>query len=103
MIRIVVPALAFMTLGLAAPLTAADGPSGEEVFKARCATCHRGGGNIIRKDKTLNRKDMEANNIRSEEEIVKLIRTPGPGMPKLDEKSLPDGEARAVARYILET
>ena len=103
MVRFVIPALALTALALAAPPPAAAGPSGEELFKARCLTCHRGGGNIIKKEKSLSRKDMEANNLRTEEDIVRLIRNPGPGMPKLDEKALPDAEARAVARYVLET
>jgi cytochrome c6 len=103
MTRIVVPTLALMIFSVAAPLPAAEQADGAAVFKGRCASCHANGGNIIRKDKTLSKKDLEANNIRSEEDILRLIRNPGPAMPKYDQKMLSDEDARAVARYILET
>jgi cytochrome c6 len=103
MTRIVVPTLALMIFSVAAPLPAAEQAAGAAVFKARCASCHANGGNIIRKDKTLSKKDLEANNIRSEEDILRLIRNPGPAMPKYDQKMLSDEDGRAVARYILET
>ena len=36
---------------------------GEEKFKALCAMCHLGGGNIINPKKTLHKVDRESNNI----------------------------------------
>jgi cytochrome c6 len=102
MLRKLIPLSAIAILGLAAQLPAADAPSGEEIFKARCTSCHRDGGNIIKKDKTLSRKDLEANNIRTEEDVIRVLRNPGPVMPKYDEKMLSPADARAVARYVLE-
>lgn len=101
--RLAIITIPLFTLGMGAPLPAADLVAGEAIFKARCASCHPKGGNIIKKDKTLHRKDLEAHNIKTEEDIVRVIRNPGPVMPKLDEKMLSDADARAVARYILET
>jgi cytochrome c6 len=77
--------------------------SGEESFKKYCISCHAGGGNIIRATKTLHRKDREANGIKTAADIVRLLRNPGPGMPKFDEKAVPEAEAKAIAEYVINT
>src|SRR5512141_1979463 len=46
--------------------------SGEGSFKKYCAACHAGGGNIIRPVKTLQRKDREANGVKTAADIVRL-------------------------------
>lgn len=83
------------------PAKTAMAPSGEASFKKYCAACHAGGGNIIRPEKSLHRKDREANGVKTAADIVHLLRNPGPGMPKFDEKSVPEAEARAVADYVI--
>ena len=83
------------------PAPKAAGPSGEASFKKHCTACHAGGGNIIRAEKSLHRKSLEANGIKTAADIVRLMRNPGPGMPKFDEKTVPDAEAKAVAEYVL--
>jgi cytochrome c6 len=77
--------------------------SGEASFKKYCAACHAGGGNIIRAEKSLHRKDREANGVKTAADIVRLLRNPGPGMPKFDAKSLPEAEAKAIAEYVIDT
>lgn len=77
--------------------------SGEALFKQHCTMCHPEGGNIINAKKTLRGKDLKANNIKSAGDIVKVMRNPGPGMNKFDEKTLPDKEAKEIAEYILKT
>ncbi|MEW6721429.1 MAG: c-type cytochrome [Thermodesulfobacteriota bacterium] len=77
--------------------------SGEASFRKYCNACHAGGGNIIRPGKSLHRKDLETNGVRTTDDIVRLIRNPGPGMPKYDGKSIPEAEARAIAAYVLDT
>jgi cytochrome c6 len=84
------------------PGKAAKG-SGEESFKKYCISCHAGGGNIINPKKTLHRKDREANGVKTAADIVKRMRHPGPGMPTFDEKSVPDAESNAIARYVIDT
>ncbi len=74
---------------------------GEELFKQHCSMCHPEGGNIINAKKTLHGKDLKANNILKVEDIVKVMRNPGPGMTKFDEKILPAKEAKEVAEYVL--
>lgn len=76
--------------------------SGETLFNQHCKKCHRNGGNIINPEKTLYSDVLEANNIRTPEDIVKNMRNPGKGMPKFDEKKIPDKEAREIGEYILQ-
>ncbi len=76
---------------------------GEAKFKELCAMCHPDGGNIINSKKTLNKKDREAHGIKSAAEIIKIIRTPGPGMLAFDAKTVPDKDANEIAQYILKT
>ena len=81
----------------------AAGKSGEDLFKEHCTMCHPDGGNIINPRKTLNKKDLAANNIASEADIVRIMRNPGPGMTNFDEKAIPDKDAAEIAKYILKT
>jgi len=82
---------------------AAKGMSGEAEFKEHCAVCHPDGGNIINPQKTLHKKNLEANNIKKPEDIIKIMRNPGPGMTPFDEKTIPDKDAQKIAEYILKT
>jgi cytochrome c6 len=73
------------------------------LFKEHCALCHPDGGNIVNPKKTLHKKDREANNIKSKDDIVNLMRKPGPGMTTFDVKSIPDKDAKEIAEYIIKT
>jgi len=77
--------------------------AGEAKFKEMCAICHPDGGNIVNPKKTLHKKDRESNNIKTESDIIKLIRHPGPGMTTFDEKTVPDKTAGEIAKYVLMT
>jgi len=86
--------------------------SGESLFLKNCSQCHPQGGNIMNEGKTLHRKDLDANNIRTAEDIVKKVRNPGPapthpstwsGMRKFDERELSTDDALKIADYILKT
>jgi cytochrome c6 len=77
--------------------------SGEALFKRNCAVCHVDGGNIVNPQKTLHKKDRDANNIKTASDIIKLMRNPGPGMTTFDKKTIPDKEANKIADYILKT
>jgi len=95
--------VAFLALTVAGIAKEAEKKSGEELFKQHCAACHPDGKNIINPKKTLNKKDLEANKVRSAEDIVKLMRNPGPGMVKFDDKTISEKDAKAIAEYILKT
>lgn len=77
--------------------------SGEELFKEHCSVCHPDGGNIINPQKTLHKKDRDANNIKKPADIVNKMRNPGPGMTRFDEKTISDKDAKKIAEYILKT
>jgi cytochrome c6 len=78
-------------------------PTGEELFLQNCAVCHRGGGNIINPEKTLHKEDRDEFGIKTPEDIIKLMRNPGPGMRTFDIHTVPDKEAKRIAEYIFKT
>jgi cytochrome c6 len=82
--------------------SAKDDP-GEKLFTQQCAVCHPQGGNIINPRKTLSKKILAANNIKTEEDIIKVIRNGAAGMTKFDAAAITDADAKMIARYILNT
>lgn len=90
--------------GSAALVQAAEAKNAGEVkFKQHCAVCHPDGGNIVNSKKTLHKKDRDANNVKTEADILKLVRKPGPGMTPFDVKTLSDKDAGEIAKYIIKT
>ena len=77
--------------------------TGEELFKAHCAVCHPDGGNIVTPQKTLHKKDRDANNIKKAGDIIGKMRDPGPGMTQFDKSAISDKDAKKIADYILKT
>jgi cytochrome c6 len=89
---------------VSSPGMAADpAQTGESLFKQHCAVCHPDGGNIVNPKKTLHKTDREANNVKTEADIVKIMRNPGPGMIKFDANTIPDKQAKEIAEYILKS
>ncbi len=76
---------------------------GEKLFMKHCSKCHPDGGNVVTATKTLNPGDREANKIKTEEDIVRSMRNPGPGMVKFGKNVISEKDAKAIAKYILET
>jgi cytochrome c6 len=88
------------------------GLSGAALFGQHCAACHPDGGNILNARKTLHRKDLLANNVKTVEDIVKKMRNPGAfdthpsewsGMKMFDEAEISDEDALKIANFIHET
>ncbi|MEZ4600968.1 MAG: c-type cytochrome [Syntrophotaleaceae bacterium] len=77
--------------------------SGKALFAQHCALCHPNGGNIINPAKTLDKETLAANGIDDVDGIIDTLRNPGPGMTPFGPELIPDGEARKIADYILET
>lgn len=69
---------------------------GEAIFKAKCASCHPDGGNIINPKETLK-------GIKDPKKITSKIRKGGGGMTAFDAKAITDADAKAVADYIIKT
>lgn len=84
-------------------VSAAQPTSGEALFKQHCSVCHVDGGNLVNPQKTLHKKDRDANNVKTAEAIIKKMRNPGPGMTQFNEKTIPAKDAKAIAQYILTT
>ena len=76
---------------------------GEVLFKKHCVMCHPDGENIINPQKTLHAKDLRASGIAKKQDIVNIMRNPGPGMPKYDRDQISDELAEEIAEYILKT
>ena len=92
--RIIVTAVV-AALGMFASAAFAAG-NGEAVFKAKCASCHPDGGNIINPKASLKgQKDAK--------KIISKIRNGGGGMAAFDAKSVSDADAKLVADYIIKT
>jgi cytochrome c6 len=77
--------------------------SGEQLFKQYCAACHPDGGNPMNPKKTLHAKDMAANNVKTSDDVVKLMRNPGAGMTKFDPSTVSDNDAKAIGDYVIAT
>jgi cytochrome c6 len=90
-----------IVLGMDSPAARAADTSGEELFKQNCAVCHPDGGNIVNPQKTLHKKDLVANNVKTSGDVVEKMRNPGPGMLKFDSKTISDGDAKKIAEYVL--
>jgi cytochrome c6 len=87
----------------AAGLNAAEKkePAGAKLFQQHCAACHPNGGNIIKPAMTLHKKDLNANGIKTDKDIVGKMRNPGPGMTRFDAKTVSDKDAKEIAQYVL--
>jgi cytochrome c6 len=83
------------------PIEQQDTKIGEELFKMNCAVCHPNGENVINKEKTLHKEDLDEFGVKTPDDIVKLMRNPGPGMRKFDENVISDKDAREIANYVL--
>jgi cytochrome c6 len=93
----------WIAVGLLTAGLAMANSQGQELFKKHCAVCHPNGGNTIKPEKTLQKATLEANGIKTVDDIIGTMRNPGPGMNAFDEKALPPAEARAIAEYVQET
>ena len=75
--------------------------AGKALFEKNCASCHKDGGNVVNPQKTLSRYDRAANGITTADDVIKVMRNPGPGMPTFGPDVLTDDEARAVAEFVV--
>jgi cytochrome c6 len=99
---------AMLSLSVFATPGFSDTKKGEKIdakheFEEHCASCHPKGGNIVNAKKTLSKKSLAADGIKTDKDIVAKMRNPGPGMTKFDEKAVSAKEAKAIADYILKT
>ena len=74
---------------------------GAHLFTVHCAGCHPGGGNIIRRGKTLKLKALQRNGRDSQEAITELVNN-GKGNMSAFKERLTVPEIEAVVTYVLE-
>ena len=77
--------------------------AGEKLFMANCSVCHPDGSNIVNPKKTLHKKDRDANNVKTADDIMHRMRHPGPGMTQFDENAISNKDAHEIAEYIMKT
>lgn len=80
---------------------AANLDTGAKIFEAQCAGCHAGGGNIVRRGKTLKKKALENNHVGTLEAISSLV-TNGKNNMSAYKDRLTEAEIQAVSAYVLE-
>ncbi len=95
--------LCFVTVAGVSAKEASKESRGEKLFIKHCSKCHPDGSNIVSVAKSLNTKDLEANKAKTEEDIIKLMRNPGPGMVKFGTNVISEKDAKAIAEYIMTT
>jgi cytochrome c6 len=74
--------------------------SGAQIFEAQCAGCHAGGGNIVRRGKTLKLKALQKNQMDNLAAIQTIV-TQGKGNMSAYGDRLSAEEINAVAAYVL--
>jgi cytochrome c6 len=93
----------------AIPASFADAPtnapigaqiSGAQIFEIQCAGCHAGGGNIVRRGKTLKLKALQKNQMDNLEAVQTIV-TQGKGNMSAYGDRLSPAEINAVAAYVL--
>jgi cytochrome c6 len=75
---------------------------GEPLFRQLCSSCHPDGGNVTDPKNNLRRATLKAKRINKPEDIVAVMRKPGPRMIRFDSSTVSDADALAIADYILE-
>jgi cytochrome c6 len=85
-----------LSVGMMSAAAFAAETKGEAIFKAKCASCHPDGGNVINPKETLK-------GIKNPKKILTQIRKGGGGMPVFDTKTISDADAKLLADYIMKT
>jgi len=91
--------LLWMPLAMATPATSGAAASAPALFEANCAGCHVGGGNIVRRRKTLKQRALQRNGVDSVAEIADLI-THGKGAMSAYGDRLTTAEIDQLAEYV---
>ncbi|WP_239112282.1 c-type cytochrome [Halomicronema sp. CCY15110] len=91
--------LLWMPLATATPVENVAEVSAPALFEANCAGCHVGGGNIVRRRKTLKQRALQRNGVDSVAAIADLI-TNGKGAMSAYRDRLTTAEIDQLAEYV---
>jgi cytochrome c6 len=84
-----------------ADLQKSEMQSGSDIFNANCETCHEGGGNRLKPDKTLKLHDLKQNGRDTLEAVIWHVKNGKPPMPSF-KNILSEAQAKAVSAFVLE-
>lgn len=76
---------------------------GKAGYERNCSICHPAGGNTVNPAKTLKKASLQKSGIKTINDLVAVMRKPGPGMTAFSVKEIPDKEAQAIAKYVFTT
>lgn len=100
MITVILLGIAIFTFAFSSPALAADAAGGAKVFSANCASCHAGGKNLVKAEKSLKKDALEKYGLYSAEAIVAQV-TNGKGAMPAFGKRLKSEQIENVAAYVL--
>jgi len=75
--------------------------TGEQLFKKFCFNCHPDGNNVSDPKRTLHSAVLKKNHINTTEDIIRIMRNPGPRMLRFDADTLSDSDAQKIAAYVM--
>jgi len=78
-----------------------DAAAGAQVFGGKCVACHRNGGNIVKRNKTLKPDALEKYNMYSAKAIITQV-TCGKGVMPQFGKQFTEEQIANVAAYVLQ-
>ena len=99
--KVEVPAVAPVTQSGSTLVTPVQ--TGEQLFRQFCFNCHPDGNNVSDPKRTLHVAVLQKNHINTTEDIIRIIRNPGPRMLRFDADTLSDRDAQKIAAYIMDT
>lgn len=93
--------LTLLSFSFSSPTFAENTVDGAKIFELQCVGCHVGGGNIIRRGKTLKQKALQHNHLDTLETMESFVAKGKNVMPAYQDR-LTEEELQAVSQYVLE-
>lgn len=89
----------FLWVVAVSPAQADNIPQAEHLFQQHCVGCHVGGGNIVRRGKTLKLRVLTRNGVDTPEAIATLTAQGRGAMPSYRDRLTPE-EINLLAEYV---
>ncbi len=93
--------LAMFTVSFHRPVLAANVQNGAKVFSTNCASCHAGGQNLVKANKSLKKEDLQKYGMNSVQAIIAQVTNGKNAMPSFRARLKPE-QIEDVAAYVLE-